>query len=106
MPVPWLGKVMAKTDRDDAVLLGKHTDLRIPVPIVVQRTMNQDERYSASALAICYGISVDFDSLDTFWQRPTALHCHERPHELAPARNGYVSARCRPCATGKRRVVR
>jgi hypothetical protein len=44
---------MAKTYRNDAVLLSKH--------------MSQDERHTASAFMVSYGISIDFDRLDTFW---------------------------------------
>jgi hypothetical protein len=83
-PVPSFGEVVTKADRDDAMVLGKDSDLVVPVSIVVHRTMDQDERCFASALLIRHGISVHLDRRDAFRQRPNALHCHRQRHRLEP----------------------
>src|SRR5262245_28242727 len=80
LPVPRLGKVMAKADREDAIMRGKRRDLKIPASIVVHRTMHQHERRPAAALLVSHRISVHLDRLDAFRQRPSAYYCHgERP---------------------------
>src|SRR5262249_61453392 len=83
-------------DREDAILFSKHSDLGIPVSIVVLRTMNQDERNSASAFQISHGISVDFDRLDAIWQRPNALHCCGS-RELGPMHTSILEFASRCC---------
>jgi hypothetical protein len=58
--VPRLGEVVAKADRDNAILRAKYLDLGIPVSIVIHRPMHQDERCSASAFAVGHRISIHF----------------------------------------------
>jgi hypothetical protein len=69
----------------------KHRDLGIPVSIVVQRTMHEEERRSSPTLLIGHGISVHLDRLDAFRQRPSALHCHEQPHQPEPTQKSRSS---------------
>ena len=84
LSVPSFGKVVAKADHEDVVLLSKYSDLGIPISIVVQRTMHQDERRSASVFPLGHRVVVHRNRLNAFWQRPNALHCHGRPHVLEP----------------------
>ena len=89
------GKVMAKADREDAIMRGKRRDLKIPASIVVHRTMHQHERRPAAALLVSHRISVHLDRLDAFRQRPSAYYCHgQRPY----ARRGRHSNSKLSCA--------